>query len=93
MRDEVAIALTNLDNGMAQVLGVQTEIGARLNLVDSTETDNEDVSLITTAVQSELRDLDYAEAISRLSLETTVLEAAQQSYVKVAGLSLFNFIR
>ena len=30
---------------------------------------------------------------SRLSLETTVLEAAQQSYVKVAGLSLFNFIR
>ncbi len=93
VRDEVAIALTNLDNGMAQVLGVQTEIGARLNLVDSTETDNEDVSLITTAVQSELRDLDYAEAISRLSLETTVLEAAQQSYVKVAGLSLFNFIR
>jgi flagellar hook-associated protein 3 FlgL len=93
VRDEVAIALTNLDNGMAQVLGVQTELGARLNLVDSTETDNEDVSLITSAVQSELRDLDYAEAISRLSLETTVLEAAQQSYVKVAGLSLFNFIR
>ena len=50
-------------------------------------------AVITTAVQSELRDLDYAEAISRLSLETTVLEAAQQSYVKVAGLSLFNFIR
>jgi len=44
VRDEVAIALTNLDNGMAQVLGVQTELGARLNLVDSTETDNEDVS-------------------------------------------------
>ena len=93
VRDEVGIALTNLDNGMAQILGVQTEIGARLNLVDSAETDNEDVSLITTAVQSELRDLDYAEALSRLSLETTVLEAAQQSYVKVASLSLFNFIR
>ena len=93
IRDEVNIALTNLDNGMAQVLQVQTEIGARLNLVESAESDNEDVSLVNKAVQSELRDLDYAEALSRLSLETTVLEAAQQSYVKVAGLSLFNFIR
>ncbi|MFZ3182943.1 MAG: flagellar hook-associated protein 3 [Pseudomonas sp.] len=93
VRDEVNIALKNLDNGIGQVLEVQTEIGARMNLVDSTENDNEDVTLVNKAVQSELRDLDYAEALSRLSFQTIVLEAAQQSYVKIAGLNLFDQLR
>lgn len=93
IRDEVAIALKNLDNGIGQVLEVQTEIGARLNLVESTETDNEDVTLVNKAVQADLRELDYAEALSRLSFQTIILEAAQQSYVKVAGLNLFNQLR
>jgi flagellar hook-associated protein 3 FlgL len=93
VRDEVNIALKNLDNGIGQVLEVQTEIGARMNLIDSTENDNEDVTLVNKAVQSELRDLDYAEALSRLSFQTIVLEAAQQSYVKIAGLNLFDQLR
>ncbi|GAD61361.1 flagellar hook-associated protein 3 [Aquipseudomonas alcaligenes] len=93
IRDEVAIALKNLDNGIGQVLEVQTEIGARLNLVESTETDNEDVTLVNKAVQADLRELDYAEALSRLSFQTIILEAAQQSYVKIAGLNLFNQLR
>ena len=93
VRDEVNIALKNMDNGIGQVLEVQTKIGARLNLVDSTETDNEDVTLVNKAVQSELRDLDYAEALSRLSFQTVILEAAQQSYVKIAGLNLFDQLR
>lgn len=93
VRDEVAIALTNLDNGIGQVLEVQTEIGARLNLIDTTEIDNEDVTLVNKAVQADLRELDYAEALSLLSFQTIVLEAAQQSYVKIAGLNLFNQLR
>ncbi|MBB6341072.1 flagellar hook-associated protein 3 FlgL [Pseudomonas fluvialis] len=93
VRDEVSIALSNLDNGMGQVLEVQTEIGARLNLVESTANDNEDVTLVNKATQAELGELDYAEALSRLSFQTIVLEAAQQSYVKIAGLNLFNQLR
>lgn len=93
VRDEVAIALTNLDSGLGKVLEVQTEIGARLNLIDTTEIDNEDVTLVNKAVQADLRELDYAEALSRLSFQTIILEAAQQSYVKIAGLNLFNQLR
>lgn len=93
VRNEVAIALTNLDNGMGNVLEVQTEIGARLNLIETTGIDNEDVTLVNKAVQAELRELDYAEALSRLSFQTIILEAAQQSYVKIAGLNLFNQLR
>jgi flagellar hook-associated protein 3 FlgL len=93
VRDEVAIALKNIDNSIGQVLEVQTEIGARLNLIDTTEVDNESVTLVNKSVQAELRELDYAEALSRLSFQTIVLEAAQQSYVKIAGLNLFNQLR
>jgi flagellar hook-associated protein 3 FlgL len=93
VRNEVAIALTNLDNGMGRVLEVQTEIGARMNLIETTEIDNEDVTLVNKSVQADLRELDYAEALSRLSFQTIVLEAAQQSYVKIAGLNLFNQLR
>ncbi|MDX1367075.1 MAG: flagellin, partial [Pseudomonas sp.] len=93
VRDAVAVALTNLDHGMTTVDSVRGEIGARLNIIDSTQTDNEDVALVNKSVQADLRELDYAEALSRLSFQTIVLEASQQSYVKIAGLSLFNQLR
>jgi flagellar hook-associated protein 3 FlgL len=78
---------------MNSVLSVQTSIGARLNVIESTGDENAEVSLINTKVQAELSELDYAEALSRLSMESIVLQAAQQSYVKISGLSLFNFLR
>lgn len=93
VRDAVAVALTNLDHGMSTVDSVRGEIGARLNIIESTQTDNEDVSLVNKSVQADLRELDYAEALSRLSFQTIVLEAAQQSYVKISSLNLFNQLR
>jgi len=91
-RDVIAITLDNLDSSMNSVLQVQTTIGARMNVIDSTQVQNDELSLINTSVTSELEDLDYAEALSRLSLQTVVLEAAQQSFVKISGLSLFNLL-
>ena len=92
VRDAVAAGLTNLDHGMGIVLQAQGQIGARLNILESTQTDNEDVTLINKSVQADLRELDYAEALSRLSSQTVILEAAQKSYVKVASLNLFNLL-
>ena len=91
--DQLSISVQNLDNAMNKVLGVQTSLGARLNVIESTQLENDEASLINTTVQSGLADLDYAEALSRLSMESIVLQAAQQSFVKVSGLSLFNFLR
>ncbi len=93
VRDAVAVALTNLDHGMVSVDAARGNIGARLNVIETTQTDNEDVALVNKAVQAELRELDYAEALSRLSFQTILLEAAQQSYVKISGLNLFNAMR
>lgn len=91
-RDQLGIAVQNLDNGMNQVLGVQTSIGARMNVIESTQNENAEVKLINQGMTAQLSELDYAEALSRLSFETVVLQAAQQSFVKVSGLSLFNLL-
>lgn len=90
IRDAVAVAVTNLDHGMVSVDAARGNIGARLNVIETTLTDNEDVALVNKSVQAELRELDYAEALSRLSFQTIILEAAQQSYIKISGLNLFN---
>ncbi|WP_312959313.1 flagellar hook-associated protein FlgL [Stutzerimonas nitrititolerans] len=93
IRDSVAVSLTNLDHGMVSVDAARGNIGARLNVIESTLTDNEDVALVNKSVQADLRELDYAEALSRLSFQTIILEAAQQSYVKISSLNLFNSMR
>ena len=90
VRDAVAQAITNLSHASITIDSTRGEIGARLNIVESTLTDNEDVALVNKSVQADLRELDYPEALSRLSFQSIVLEASQQSYVKIAGLSLFN---
>ena len=89
----LSVSLQNIDNAIGQVDSVRTSLGARLNVIESTQLENEEATLINTKVQSGLEDLDYAEALSRLSMQSIVLQAAQQSFVKTSGLNLFNFLR
>ncbi|WP_221794714.1 flagellar hook-associated protein FlgL [Oceanobacter mangrovi] len=82
--------LANLDSALAVVSRTQSNIGARLNVVSNTESLTADMKLVNQDVLSQLRDTDLAEAVSRMSLQTTLLEAAQQSYTTISNLSLFN---
>lgn len=91
-RDAVAAAITNVDHAMVTIDQARGDIGARMNIIETTQTNNEDVTLVNKAVQAELREVDYAEALSKLAFQSVILEAAQQSYVKVSGLNLFNKI-
>ncbi|WP_263139188.1 flagellar hook-associated protein FlgL [Pseudomonas sp. RIT-PI-AD] len=92
IRDQVAVAISNLDSVNTKVLGVQGSVGARLNTLETTSNFITDISLVNKSVQSDLEDLDYAAAISNLAMQSTVLQAAQQSFAKISGLSLFNYI-
>lgn len=89
-RDAVAAAITNIDHAMVTIDRTRGDIGARMNIIETTRTDNEDVTLVNQAVQAELREVDYPEALSKLAFQSIILEAAQQSYVKISHLNLFN---
>jgi flagellar hook-associated protein 3 FlgL len=84
--------LTNTSTAIDSITSARTRIGARLSAIDQQRTINDDSIASLQKSLSELRDLDYAEAISRLSIQSTGLEAAQQAYVRVQGLSLFNYL-
>ncbi|MBW0145997.1 flagellar hook-associated protein FlgL [Marinobacter arenosus] len=86
----IADSLNNLDNAQESIVLKQTELGGRMNAVASTKDFLEDSSVYTNEIRSELRDVDYAEAISNLSFQSFVLQAAQQSFAQVSQLSLFD---
>lgn len=92
IRDSAAVALSNLDTAYTQVDGIRGKVGARLNVIDSTSDFIANVTLVNKSVQSDLEDLDYPEALSRYALQNTVLQASQQSFVKIAQLSLFKYL-
>lgn len=89
----VAETLDNLDLTEQHVTGARAEIGSRLNVVDSVREQNLDLELLGQELLSDLVAVDFEEAASRLSFQITVLQAAQQSFVAISNLSLFNFLR
>lgn len=84
--------LTELNAADAHLLSFQTSAGIRLANVEDAADTLDAVSLDAESTLSGLRDLDYAEAASKLQQELLALQAAQASYTKVQGLSLFNYL-
>lgn len=91
--DLVAETLDNLYAAEENINVVRSRVGARLNTLDSTASLHEGTDFVNQKVLADVRDVDPAEAISRLTQENFVLQAAQQSFAKIAGLSLFDFLR
>ena len=90
--NSISRSLTDITQTLDNVLGVRSKIGARLNALDSQETINEAYKLQIRELLSNVEDLDYAEAVSRLNLELTGLEASQKAFTRVQDISLFNYI-
>jgi flagellar hook-associated protein 3 FlgL len=88
----VSATLASLEGVETNLNSVQSEIGARLNTLASTRDMHADTELLNKEVLADLEDLDYAEAATRLSLQTFVLQATQQSFLRVSSLSLFSLL-
>jgi flagellar hook-associated protein 3 FlgL len=85
-------ALLQIDQSLTNVLDIRAEVGARLSMIDAaTESrDNLDVNLQKSL--SEMQDLDYAEAISRMNQQMVSLQAAQAAYTRLGQMSLFDYL-
>ncbi|WP_296754489.1 flagellar hook-associated protein FlgL [Thiobacillus sp.] len=88
----LATANGDLDLALNNVLTVRASLGSRLQEIDALDSVGEDRKLQYSQTLSELQDLDYAQALTQLSQQQLTLEAAQKSFVKTSGLSLFNFL-
>ncbi len=85
-------ALADLDAVLGNFSDIRAEVGSRLKTFDQQKDLNEDRLVDLNSAVSEIRDLDYAEAISRFNQQQVALQAAQQTYTQVNRLSLFDFL-
>jgi flagellar hook-associated protein 3 FlgL len=92
--DQVAIQrgvseVDGLQNGISEGLG---QIGADLNVVDMQNNVLDQVILRLKTTRSDVEDLDYTTAITKMNKDQLALEAAQSSFAKISQLSLFKYM-
>ncbi len=85
-------ASNNLSSALNNILTVRSSIGARLNELTSLGSEGSSLNLQYSTTLQGLTGLNYAQALSTYAQEQTTLSAAQQSFVKISGMSLFNYL-
>jgi len=78
-----------LQNGISEGLG---QIGANLTVVDMQTNVLDQMVLNLKSTRSDVEDLDYTAAITKMNKDQLALEAAQSSFAKISQLSLFKFM-
>ncbi len=92
LNTNVGQRLSDLDNTLSNISSVRGDIGARVRALDQQDSLNADFALHLNTTLSSVRDLDYADALSRLQQEIFGLDAAQQTFARTQDLSLFKYI-
>ncbi len=84
--------LDQLNSSMMHITSRRVDSGIRLQVLDSQESRHLDTELNLTSGRANIEDLDFAKAISEFEQSQIALQASQQVFSKVQGLSLFNYI-
>lgn len=84
--------LAQLDSALNSVIKTVSNLGSRLNQVSNTQDANQDLIQSSEITLKFLRETDPAAVATEFNLQLVNLQAAQQSFVRVQGLSLFNYI-
>ena len=78
-----------LQNGISEGLG---KVGADLSVVDLQTNVLDQVVLNLKSTRSDVEDLDYTAAITKMNKDQLALQAAQSSFAKISQLSLFTYL-
>lgn len=84
--------LTDIEQALDNLATIRSTIGSRMHTLDTQTHVNENAKLITQKALSNIEDLDITQAISQLAEQSATLKAAEQSYLKLQSLSIFNYL-
>jgi flagellin-like hook-associated protein FlgL len=93
LSNELGAVLTSLSRAEDSILTARAVFGSNLSEVDSLDSVGESLNIQHEETLSRLQDLDYAEAITKLTRQQMELQAAQQSFSRISQLSLFDYLR
>jgi flagellar hook-associated protein 3 FlgL len=86
-------ANNNIDNALSNVSTVRASIGSRLAEIDDLDSAGSDLKIQYTKTLNDLVNIDPEEAYSSFVQQSYTLDAARQTFMKIAGLSLFDMMR
>lgn len=84
--------LAQLDSALTSVLNAQSEVGSRLNQLESADKLNNAVIDSSKEARKALQEIDPVDVATQYNLQLINLQAAQQSFVRIQSLSVFNYI-
>jgi len=90
--NDLAEQLTAIDQAINSVGQVQSTVGTREREVDTLSGVSSDLAIQYSTTLSNLQDLDYNKALTDYSKQQVSLQAAQQAFVKISGMSLFDYL-
>jgi flagellar hook-associated protein 3 FlgL len=93
MQNSINTQFANLDQAIDTITRTRGMVGARMNALDQQSGLNDDLTLQYKSALSDVQDLNYYDAISQLGAQTTALQAAQQTFTKIQGSKLFDYLR
>ena len=84
--------LSQLNESFNHITSQRAEVGVTLKSIDTQKNVHLDVEVMLQTAAGNIENLDYAKAISDFEQKQLSLQAAQQTFSQVQGLSLFNYI-
>lgn len=93
LKEAMADALVQIDGAAVKIDAAVSGIGGRQNLVRTIEDGNTDLQITNKSFRADLYEIDYVEAITELTKQETALSAVQQTFNRVTGTSLFDYLR
>jgi len=85
--------LDSLDQAMTQITNERSNVGAKLNRLDSTEAHLETYKLNFSQMLSDTEDLDLTQAVTDLTAQQSAYQASLASAAKIIQPSLLDYLR
>lgn len=85
--------LPAIDSARDALLGVRAEVGAKVNRLETIRDRRAQVDVQLQGLLSKAEDVDFAQAISELTLQQTVYQAGLEAGAKVLQPSLLDYLR
>ncbi|MGN6319217.1 flagellar hook-associated protein FlgL [Trinickia sp.] len=92
LANSLTTGLSALQNSLTNVTVVQASVGGREQELQALQTTTQTNSLQTQSNLADLTGVDMVSAISNFEMTQNALQAAQQTFVKIQGMSLFQYI-
>ncbi|MCU4676427.1 flagellar hook-associated protein FlgL [Catenovulum sp. 2E275] len=90
--DKIQQTLYSLEQAQGNLGEARSEIGGRVNVLDSVKLSNTDQEINIKEAKANVSEADLAEAITELQKQEVAYQVSSQTFTKLSGLSLFNFL-